>query len=290
MKNKLKILILGGQSVIGQYLQEKLKKYFFVQTAGRSAENDYRFDLLEDNLDKKLCENTYDVVIHCASSFGNDSWQGFIENQKTNCLGSLTVAKLLLEVQCQRLLFLSSISSYNHPDNQYYGSYGLSKKHAHEILQLFSDLNEIHMTTLNLSQVYDSKGLAKKNQPFLYTILENAKYNKNINVPENISFKRNYIHINDLVILTRLIIEKNIAGYYDCISPETRSILEIIELAYKTFDRAPQIKLDKSQPDFRSIYIPQDFSLYEKISYFPEVTLENGFMRYRRYFEGSHEH
>lgn len=285
MKSDFKILILGGQSVIGQYLQAHLKKYFFVETAGRNAKNDYPFDLLNDKLDEALCRNTYNLVVHCASSFGDDSLQGFVENQKTNCLGSLTVANLLLKTQCQKLLFLSSISSYNHPDNQYYGSYGLSKKQAHEILHLFSERHDIHLTTLSMSQIYDSKGLAKKNQPLLYAILEKARHNESIHTPQNIFCKRNFMHIDDLIVLIKLVIEQKITGLYNCIHPETHSIQEIIELAYRTFDKPGHIDQDTAIPDFRSIYIPQDFSLYETINFSPQITLADGFTQYRQYVE-----
>ncbi|WP_373532546.1 NAD-dependent epimerase/dehydratase family protein [Vampirovibrio sp.] len=286
MPSPLKILIIGGHSMVGKRLLDRLGPNFEVRTAGRHPEDDVWFDLLEEGLAPELSQAAFDVVIHCAASFADNSPEGFLLNQKTNAGGALQVTRLLQAVGCNRLIYVSSISIFDHPENQYYGSYGLSKRHAQEMLELYARFHHIRFTALMLSQIYDDRGEAKKHQAFIYHLLEMARTNQECVLWGHQSPLRNLLFIEDVTTLIEKVIEQDLVGSYVCAHPQSPSILEIAKTAYEVFDHPPQIRIDPTQPNPPSIFVPIDFSIYERLNYFPQTDLKTGFLKYRQYVEG----
>lgn len=287
MPELLKALIIGGRSMIGSRLAARLNSDFLVKTAGRHPDNDFWFDLSENSLSEELAQSKFDIIIHCGANFADNTLAGFLENQRINTCGALQVVRLLEETNCPRLIYLSSIFVYDHPDNGYYGSYGLSKRHAQETLALYCRLHGFNMTALLLSQIYDEAGEAKKHQPFIYRILETASKNEELTLYGNRSPKRNLLFVDDVTHIIQKAIENNAIGIFDCIHPQSHSLEEIAKIAFNTFGYEPKIIRDKAKPNPPSTFIPDDFSIYQQIDYFPETSLEEGFYKYKLYTEAT---
>jgi len=128
----MKILIIGNNSFIGKRLSTGLKHLGKVYLAGRSGKYDRYFSLTDQTFVSYYTK--FDVIIHCAASFANSTIEGILENERTNALGAIHVANLAKETKCKHVINCGTIFSYSVTANEYFDSYGISKKHGDEIL------------------------------------------------------------------------------------------------------------------------------------------------------------
>lgn len=272
----MKILIIGNTSTVAKRLFENLKSKYSVFTAGRNDFADVFIDFSTGETNTKKIDSV-DIVINCAASFLNNSVENAIINEKINSVGSLMVCELAQNLKAKKIIQLSSISCYDKEENEYFGFYGLSKKHADENIELFCRLNKPDCAILRFSQIYDKNCECKKHQPFLYNILDKAKNNEQIIFWGNKDVERNYIYIDDVVNIIEKIIEKNINGLYPCVYPKTYKISEIADIALKIFNNSKKREFLQDKPNIKTVFIPNDTSIYELIDYYPQINIETGF-------------
>lgn len=272
----MRILIVGNTSTVAKHLFENSKNKYEVFTAGRNTDTDIFADFLTGETDLKKIDSI-DIIINCAASFLDNSIENAIINEKINSVGSLLVCELAKKLKAKKIIQLSSISCYDNVKNEYYGFYGLSKKHADENIELFCKLNNIDCSILRFSQIYDKDCKCKKHQPFLYNILEKAKNNEKITFRGNKDPERNYIYLDDVVNIIEKVIEKNINGLYPCVFPKNYKISEIAQLACKTFNNPAKIEFLKDKPAIKTIFVPGNLDLYKLIDYEPQINIEKGF-------------
>ena len=141
--------------MVGRRLHRRLSRTSVVKTAGRDEGADVPFDLAVPFVPPANAL-TFDVVIHCAGSFGGDGLDDAVNNEIVNAVGSLRVAQLAQAVRCRHVISVNSLSICDHPENQYFGSYGLSKKHGHENLAWGCRTLGLEYTALLASQLYDA--------------------------------------------------------------------------------------------------------------------------------------
>ena len=65
-------------------------------------------------------------------------------------------------------------------------------------------------------------------------------------------------------------------GIFPCVNPISYSVSEVVELIAKVLKRDVEISFDQRKVGLRSIWIPQDFTLYELLRYYPDINLELG--------------
>lgn len=273
----MKILIVGSTSIIGNAFKFKLGHEYDIKTAGRNGPFDYYMDLHEFSLKKYFPDDIgkVDLILHCAASFSND----LLENESINSLGSLYVALLAQHIQCQKVIYLSSTSTFNVEENENFSSYGLSKKHGEENMAWVCKNNDISFTSIAISQVYDDFGFARKHQPFLYNLIDSARKGEDFFIWGSKDPYRNYLHLNDLIESIRKIIESGISGYYPCTYPQSYKISQIASMVYDVFDNGGNIRFLFEKPAIPSVYIPDSRILYEKIGFSPIIDLKEGVER-----------
>jgi nucleoside-diphosphate-sugar epimerase len=88
--------------------------------------------------------------------------------------------------------------------------------------------------------------------------------------------KRNFIHINDLVKIIYKTVEDKIEGEYDCAYPVNISFSEIAEAARVVFKSKSEVVFDSSFENISDIGINFETSLYPKINFYPEISLNVG--------------
>lgn len=277
----MKVLIIGHRSMVGKRLAQHLAGRYEIRTCGRDKEADLFWDLTEEDLPEPSFDSV-DVIINCAASFLPDSPEGLYVNESINALAPLKIAQLASQLQCSHLIHLSTISSYDHPQNGYYNSYGISKKHGQENIAFACGHYNTPLTILILSQLYDEFGEARKHQPLLYHLLDTARKGETATLYGSKNPERNFLFVEDVCQLIERVIEKKVTGSYPCVSPETYHLKEIAQMAFEVFGTPEHIKFDSDKPDIPSVYIPQDFNLYEKLDFTPEVSLRSGFERYKQ--------
>lgn len=270
-----KIIIVGENSMLGKAIGDELSLSNIVLYAGRTLTADIKVDLKDDTV--SYSENC-DVIIHCAASFkGDKSLEEIRENEQTNSLGTLTVAKLALQTGCKHFINISTIFSIN-PTT----SYGLSKKHGDENLQYICELNNIKYTSILPSQIYDGKGISQKHQPLFYFLIKKASLGEDIILYGKEDPVRNFIFLSDVVQVVKRVVDNAIEGRFPCISLQSYPLSKLVEIIVTTLGSSSKIKWDTSKPSILSYEIPNNFSLYKLIGYYPETSLETGIKEIRK--------
>lgn len=274
-----RVLIIGGSSMVGKRLRARLGSAYAVATAGRDGLADINFDLTADT--QPANGRQFDVVIHCAASFGGNDAKGLVENELTNSLGALRVGALAARVGCRHLVYLSSISSYDHPDNAYFGSYGLSKRHGQDNLELLCRTTAMQFTSLLLPQLYDEYGAARRHQPLFYRIMDCARSGADVTLYGKRDALRNLLFVGDLAVIVERIIAGQVSGIFPCVHPESHTLSDIAGIAFDVFGKGGTVVFQPDKPDIPGVYVPEPGELYALLGYRPETSLREGIGKIR---------
>lgn len=274
-----RVLIIGSSSMIGQRLCARLGTAYVVTTAGRDSLADISFDLTADT--KPTDGQQFDVVVHCAASFGGGDAQGMIENELINSVGSLRVGAFAARTGCKHLVYLSSIFSYDKPENGYFGSYGLSKRHGQENLALLCREAGMQFTSLLPSQVYDEYGAARNHQPLFYRIVDCARSGGDVKLYGKNDALRNFLFVEDLAAILERVIVRQVHGVFPCVHPESHRLSEIARIAFGVFGKGGRVIFQPDKPDIPGVYIPEPGELYTLLGYSPETSLHAGMEKIR---------
>jgi nucleoside-diphosphate-sugar epimerase len=269
------VLIVGSRSMVGRRLKRRLGPLFSVKTAGRGDAADLTFDLAAPFVPPAEA-GTFEVIVHCAGAFGGNTLDEAVHNETINAVGSLRVAELAQSVRCRHLISVNSISIYDHPENQHFGSYGLSKKHGHENLLWSCKQLGIEYTSLLVSQIYDEFGEARRHQPLLYHIVDCARAGNEVVLFGRVSPRRNFIFIEDVAAVVQGVIEQAVLGTYAVLASESPTLVEVAETAFRVFDTLPRIRRLTDKPDPQTIHLPDDRRIYDRLGWRPATTLESG--------------
>lgn len=278
----LRVLIVGNTSMVGKRLIYRLKNVCELITAGNDKNADIYLDLSSSQIDSFNFPDKVDVIVYCSASFGGNSIDEMINNEIINSLGTLLIGRLALDTSCKHIIYLSTISVFNHPENQYFNSYGLSKKHGQENLEYFCSQMNIGYTALLLTQLYDEWGEARRHQPLFYHMLEQARMGFDINIYGKNDVNRNYLFVEDVAEIIARIIKKRLFGIFPCIHPNSYPISKIAQMMLEVFARGGRINFLHDKPDIPTVYIPKDLSIYSLINYYPQVDLSEGIMKIKQ--------
>lgn len=275
----MNILVVGNTSMVGKRIIKRLKqnKDFNIYTAGRDKSiSDIYIDLEQINLNREYSDIDIDIIIHCAASFYDNSIEGCMKNEMINSIGSLQIADLAIKTNCRKVIYISSIFSINNSANEYYGSYGISKKHGADYLEFVCKNSGIDFIELLCGSIYDEIGEGKKHQSFFYYIIDKASMGADITIYGDLDVNRNFLFVEDLVDIISILINKKITGSFVCCYPESFRISQIANIAYNVFGKNGNVRFDKSKERLKKIYIPYDNRLYEEINYTPKTDLYRG--------------
>jgi nucleoside-diphosphate-sugar epimerase len=276
----MNILIVGHRSLVGKRLITNLGNKYKLVLAGRNPGSDIPFDLLDDADDLATVPKC-DALIHCAASFCPDTMEGAEINERTNSVGCFHVLKLAERAGCAHIIYLASIFSVQHPENEYYGSYGISKSHGEDNLNHCCNLAGIHFTSLRLSQIYDDAGEARKHQPLLYHIMDKAREGKGIIFHGKKDPVRNFLYVDDVVQIIERTLLTQTEGLHPVLFPVSYTLSAIARLAYSTFATEAIIQFLEDKPDIKTIHLPVVSDLYERLHYTPTTDLRAGMIRIR---------
>ena len=89
----MRVLIIGSTSVVGHYVRARLSPVHNVTMAGRDTGADIKVDLSDLTTPYEISES-FDILIHCAATFGGDEYQDMIRNEQVNAIGSFVVGHI----------------------------------------------------------------------------------------------------------------------------------------------------------------------------------------------------
>lgn len=270
-----RVLVVGNTSVVGKRLITALSRQYEVQTAGRSKQADYHIDLATVERESPPPAK-FDTIVHCAASMLGDEPEQFVANEIVNSVGSLKVAYWAHACDCRHIVYLSTIFASYDATNEYFGSYGLSKRHGQENLKLFCERHAIGFAAIALSQIYDETGEAQRHQPFFYHILHCAEQGHDVILFGTNDPDRNYIFLDDVVEVIEGVVSERLQGEFACVHPRSHRISEIAEIAFGVYGNGGRVRFDPVKPNIRNVEIPRDHTLYERLNLSPKTDLRLG--------------
>ena len=243
-------------------------------TAGRTGCDVY-FDLC-DPIEKIELPKDIDVVINTAAGSGGVSFEEMFETENVNVLGVLKLCQLCQQAHIKQLIMISSIFSCLDKSSSFYSIYSLSKRHSDEVAQLYCSMFDVPLVILRPSQFYGVGELYRKNQPFLYGMIDKAEKGGDILLYGSNDALRNFIHVEDVAKIIALVIERKVEGIYTCMNVDNVSYSEVATAAIVAFESKSDIRFLKEKSDIPDNIFEQDDSLYRLIGYYPQISIMLG--------------
>ena len=259
---------------MGIALKKELENSHEVITAGRTG-CDIRIDL-SGPLEEVVIPVNTDVIVHAAASFGGKNPEQIIECENVNVVGTAKLCNAALKANAGHFIFVSSIFATLTEKSDFYSVYALSKKQAEDTSRYFCSLFSIPLTIVRPSQIYGSSENFRKHQPFFYSMVDKAEAGEDIMLFGNHDALRNFIHIDDLVEVISLVIQKKVTGTYSCTHPDNLSYSAIANASVAAFKSRSQVAFLKDKPNTADNVFPWDGSLYEKIDFYPQINILEG--------------
>ncbi|MFM9840711.1 MAG: NAD-dependent epimerase/dehydratase family protein [Cyclobacteriaceae bacterium] len=273
----MKVLLVGGTSSFGKVLIPALKEVAQIITTGRSN-CDICLDL--GNLAQSISlPNGLDVIVHAAAHFGGKTPEEMIEAEIVNVVGTLRLCQASIKASVKHFIFISSIYSQMNPQSNYYSTYALSKKHGEEAALYCCDQLGLPLTVLRPTQLYGNTNDFGKHQPFLYAMVNKAEKGEDIALNGKNNALRNFLHAEDLAQIVLRVIQKTVIGVYTCQFPTDTSILAIAKAAISAFNSTGTVSFLEDKENIESNVFPIDVTLYKRINFFPQVSIEEGMRR-----------
>lgn len=270
------VLVIGSRSMLGAQLCEHLNaRGVAVSTAGRSQDDDVFFDL-NDPAMPELEGLAVDAVFHCAASFSSDSEQGVSENFSVNTVSAWAICALAKSLGARSVVYAGSVSSsYQQADPDNANSYGLSKGLAEQIFSWSLSREGIRFCSLRFSQIYDTRGLCCKHQPWFGRIVAYAARGLDLRMPTSEGV-RNFIHVSDAADFMIRAADRDLTGVLNIVHPESYTCEEIADIAYGTFAAGGKIFHATEKQPFRKVVFPDPEQAYSALGSCPRISLDAG--------------
>lgn len=270
----MKVVIVGGTSSIAVALKPKLTPFCEVITAGR---NNCDIDLdLSDDLEKIVLPEDVDVVIHTAAHFGGNLAHEIIDAENINVIGTLKLCEAAVNAKVKYFIYISSIFASLPPEAPNYSIYALSKKQSEELATYYCGLHHLPLIILRPSHLYGTQPSFRKHQPFFYSIIDKARNSEDLMLYGTNDPIRNYLFMDDLSEIIIKVIQQKVTGIYSCTQMTDVSYSQIGEAAYKVFETSGNVIFLEDKPNIPSFEYDKDDALYQKIGFYPQVSLEEG--------------
>jgi nucleoside-diphosphate-sugar epimerase len=273
----MKILLVGGNSSLALALKPLLVEFAQVVTAGRSG-CDILLDLANPIHGISFASG-FDIVVNTAVHFGGSCAEDIITAEEVNVLGLLKVCRACTQAAVGRLVQVSSIFAGLDPASPFYSMYSLSKKHADEAAQLYAARFGLSLLIIRPAQLYGVGEAYRKNQPFLYSIVDKAQKNQDIVIYGSNDALRNFIHVEDVAMAIARAIRHKLVGNYDCAYPENLRYSQIASAAVAAFGSSSRVLFDPKQPNIPDNAFASDNILYQAIGYFPQISIVAGMQK-----------
>lgn len=276
----MKILIIGATSTLAKAAAKALREENEIITAGR-----HDCDIYCDVTENVIVPEEVDAVINFATSFKSETDRDIIEIEKTNVQGTLNVCVASKKAGVKHIILISSIFALLDKESPHYSFYSITKRHADEMAEFYCKVNKIPLTIIRPSQVYGDSDDFAKQQPFFYSIIDKAQQGQDISLYGSNDALRNFIHIVDLTEILKKIVLGKVEGIFTCMSPTDVSYSSIAKTAQKIFGQGGQVAFLKDRPDIPDNIFEEDLTIYKKLGYSPQISMESGLDRIKKYRE-----
>ncbi len=262
------VLITGNKGFIGSYIETSLSTKYNTLGLARSDGFDITDFSSLKNIEKKV-----DVIIHAAAVASDDYEHSFV----SNVTGTLNLCKYAKEKDIKHFVLLSTIFALEEEDNEYFNTYGQTKKMAEEVATAYCKEHGITLTVLRLAQVYDDARLAQKGQAMLYYFVDNINQKGEISLFGRRNPLRNYIHIDYLCNVIKEILTEKESVTWNILEEKNHSISEIAYILFDILQKQPNITSLRDKADIASVHIPHT-DIYKSTT-ISSISLHEGLKR-----------
>ncbi len=276
------IFVIGANSTLAKAVIPVLARRSTIITGGRKD-----CDIYCDITKEVTVPTPVDVVINFAANFGGTSAQEITRAVDTNVLGTLRVCEAAKMAHAKQVILISSIFALLDERAPSYSSYAISKKQADELANFYCKLHNIPLAILRPSRLYGDNESFAKNQPFLYQIIDKAEKGENISIYGRNDASRNYLHVADLAEIIDRTIKLHVEGVYGCVNPVDVTYSQIARIAQKMFNAGGQVISLNDKPDIPNDTFEKNPDIYNKLNYYPAITIKQGLQRIKKFREKS---
>jgi UDP-glucose 4-epimerase len=295
----MKVLITGGAGFIGSHLADRLAAADHeVVVVDNFATG--RRDNLDGQPDVRLVEADIaepagieaafgagaspDVVVHAAASYKDP--ENWIEDVRTNAIGTANVVRATLASGCERLLYFQTALCYGtqpleqpitlshpiRPDS----SYAISKTAGEQYIQM----SGLDWVSLRLANAYGPRNISGP----LPTFFQRLTADKPVFVMDT---RRDFVFIDDLVdLVMQATVEGRGHGIYHASSGSDYAIKELLDatLAALEIELDEEVEVRPRTEDDAYTILLDPSRVQEEFGWRPQTPLEEGVARAIEYY------
>jgi len=257
----MRILLTGAAGGIGSTLGHYLHKKGHQLTLVDNLRNGYSENLLiskktfgdfynQDIRDPQLVDkliDLYDCIIHLAAITAlPDCESDVIDTINTNVAGTANIMECARKWNVPHVIFASTSAIYENNKEQIFTEnlevnphlwYSLSKKMAEEVCESYRVNYGMSITTLRFFNVFGPRQDIHRNHPPLINyIVRELKNNDTPILHSNGEQKRDYIHVDDVVKLIDICLEKKPNDTFNVCTGTLISVNEIVNYICQIFN------------------------------------------------------
>lgn len=281
----MKVLLVGGNSSLARCLRPALAAFAEVYTAGRSG-----CDLPLDLTGAIRIPPGFNAVVNAAAHLGGPTPAALAAAVQTNVVGLLALGQACSDAGVGHLVQVSSIFATLAPTSPFHNAYALSKRQGDEALQLQARQLQLPLTILRPAQFYGVGEAFRRNQPFLYTLMDKAQAGQDIELWGRNDALRNFIHVQDVADLVARVVRLRTLGVFDCCHPQDQRFSQIAQAAVAAFASRSAIRFLPDKPDTADNVFPFDDALYRALGHAPQISMLQGMQMeaaHRRALQGA---
>ena len=291
----MRILLTGAAGGIGSTLGYYLFKKGYELTLVDNLRNGYGENLLidgnpfgdfynQDICDPQLADkllNCYDCIIHLAAITALPDCESNVSDTiNINVAGTTNVMECARKWNVPHVIFASTSAIYENNKEKVFVEnldvnprlwYSLSKKMAEEVCESYRINYGMNITTLRFFNVFGPRqDIHRKNPPLLNYLVREIKQGKQPVLHSTGEQARDYIHVDDVVKLIDLCLEKKPNDTFNVCTGSLLSVNQIVKYVRETFDSSIKpiyreaSKLWDTYPDLFSGDYPLDKEIVEK--------------------------
>ena len=152
----------------------------------------------------------------------------------------------------------------------------MSKKHGDEAALLYAKLHPLPLTIIRPSQFYGVGDACRRNQPFLYTLMDKAQAGQDIEFWGRHDAQRNFIHVHDVADMLARVVRTRTQGVFTCCHPENLRFSQIAQSAVNAFGSSGRIRFLHDKPDTLDNIFAYDAALYQALGHYPRISMARG--------------
>jgi nucleoside-diphosphate-sugar epimerase len=287
-RNK-KVLVSGGGGFVGKHLSSYLKNIGLDITSISRDKASAGLAIDITDLPHLLSvEDDIDVIIHLAAKTSiSNSFSLPHDTYYTNLVGTLDLLEFARRRSVTRFIHLSTYV-YGQPrylpiDEKHpvdpHSPYNKSKLLSEKLCQFYSYDYDINIVTLRPFYLY---GLAPRPNSFIHSIIEQIIHNNGKVVLSGKSTKRDFLFIDDFLILIEQILKRFPEGYnlYNVGSGKSCTLTNVAELLAKLLNKKISVVYDnKMRPDDITDMVADISKVSKEFDWKPSTSLEQGLER-----------